>query len=107
MGKTQRTFSREFKLEVCRQWMAGERTAAQLMREHRLVQSVLYRWRAEYQAFGTEAFTGQQLPTEQASREAVLVQRISALERALGKATIENQLLKKGRSLAASWNDMP
>jgi hypothetical protein len=30
------------------------------------------------------------------------LQRIADLERALGKATLENQILKKGRNLAAS-----
>jgi transposase len=106
MGRTPRTFSREFKLEICRQWAAGDKRCAQLVREHGLTQSVLYRWRAEYAQHGEAAFSGQPGTSGGAggasTTEALLLQRIADLERALGKATLENQILKKGRNLAAS-----
>jgi putative transposase len=107
-GRTPRVFDREFKLALCRQWAAGERTATELQREHGIAQSVLYRWRTEYLRQGEEAFSGPAgaaSPTPgQSTTEALLQQRIAALERALGKATLENQILKKGRILAASGN---
>jgi transposase len=94
-GKRPRSFDRDFKLELMRQWTAGERTCAQLVREHGIGQSVLYRWREAYLAHGETAFT------EAAVSELEALQRqVAALEQALGKATLENQVLKRGRQLS-------
>ena len=95
-------YPREFKLEVMRQWTAGERTCAQLVREHGIAQSVLYRWAAEYRQHGEVAFSEAAITTEQA-----MERRIAALEQALGKATLENQVLKKGLQLAQSRSGKP
>ena len=59
MGQTPRVFSREFILSVVRAWDAGETSCAQLCREHRLQQSLVYRWREAYRAHGEQAFTEQ------------------------------------------------
>lgn len=106
-GRTPRVYTREFKLSLCRQWAAGERSAAQLVREHGIAQSVLYRWRAEYAEHGEAAFSGEPgtssgVAPGTSTTEALLLHRIAELERALGKATLENQILKRGRLLAAS-----
>lgn len=50
-----RVHSREFKLLICRQIANGEKRPAQICREHSLDQSVLTRWRREYQERGEEA----------------------------------------------------
>lgn len=52
-----RTFSREFKLAVCRQIATGERRSAQVCREHALAESLLVRWRHEYETRGATACT--------------------------------------------------
>ena len=96
-GARPRTFAREFKLEVMRQWAAGERSCAQLGREHGIHQSVLYRWREEYAQFGERAFSEAAVSEVEA-----LQRRVADLEQALGKATLENQLLKRGLELARS-----
>lgn len=105
-GRTPRVFEREFKLALCRQLAAGERGCTELGREHGITQSVLYRWRAEYALHGEDAFSGQPgasaVQPGGSTTEALLQQRIAELERALGKATVENQILKKGRILAVS-----
>jgi transposase-like protein len=110
-GRTPRVYPREQKLTICRQWAAGERTCAQLVREHGIAQSVLYRWRAEYAEYGEDAFSGQPgtsgAEPGTSTTEALLLQRIAELERMLGKTTLENQLLKKGRILAASRSGTP
>lgn len=91
-------------------WAAGERTAAQLTREYALASGMLYRWKHEFDVDGEAAFTGgrRSEPAEDARRtEAALLQRIAELERALGQASLENQILKKGRSLAALRTALP
>lgn len=104
--RSPRVFEREFKLSLCRRLAAGECGCTELGREHGITQSVLYRWRAEYALQGEDAFRGQPgtspVHPGSSTTEALLRQRIAELERALGKATVENQILKKGRILAAS-----
>jgi transposase len=89
-----RNYTREFKLECCRQVATAHKRPAQLCREHNLAQSVLLRWRKEYEARGEEAFTEKQ----PSSREETLEARIAQLERFCGKLALENEVLKKGLS---------
>jgi len=97
MRKRPRTYSPEFKLDVMQQWEAGERSCAQLVREHGVGQSVLYRWRDAYREHGDDAFSELAVSEVEALRR-----RVAQLEQALGKATLENQVLKKGLTLARS-----
>ena len=94
-----RTFSREFKLEVVRQVESGVRRPAQICREHGLADAVLWRWRREFAERGEAAFA----PPEPGSPPA-LERRIAELERFCGQLALENAVLKKGLSLAASRN---
>jgi transposase len=77
-----RTYTREFKLQCCRQVATGQRRPAQrICREHNLSESVLLRWRKEYDARGEEAaFTEKQL-----SQTEALEKKIAELERFCGK----------------------
>jgi transposase len=88
-----RNHTREFKLQCCRQVATGEKRPAQICREHNLSESVLLRWRKEYDARGEVAFT-----EKQPSGEEALQARIAELERFCGKLALENEILKKGLS---------
>ncbi len=92
-----RTFSREFKLTVVRQVTSGEKRPAQLCREHGLDESVLLRWRHEYEARGEAAFT-----PHEATGTQVLERKIAELERFCGQLALENAALKKGLSALPS-----
>ena len=92
MPNPKRNHSREFKLECCRRAATGEKRPAQLCREHNLSESVLLRWRKEYDARGEEAFTEKQ----PSSKEEALEARVAELERFCGKLSLENESLKKG-----------
>jgi len=89
-----RKHTREFKLECCRQVATGRKRPAQICREHNLSESVLLRWRKEYERRGEEAFTEKQ----PSSREEALEARVAELERFCGKLALENEILKKGLS---------
>ena len=52
-----RTFDREFKLQVVRQLVNGEKRLSQLCREHSLCQTLVRRWREQYEAHGELAWT--------------------------------------------------
>ncbi len=85
-----RSHSREFKLEMVRQIATGQKRPAQLCREYGLAESVLSRWRKDYQERGEAAFQPLQVegPTSQE-------QRIVELEQFCGQLALENQVLKK------------
>ena len=71
-----RVHSREFKLDIVRQVITGQKRPAQVCREYGLAESVLSRWRKEYQERGEAAFQPPQAdgPTTQEQRIAELEQ---------------------------------
>ena len=95
-----RVHSREFKLEIVRQLASGQKRPAQVCREHGLADSVLSRWRKEYQERGEQAFQSQQ--AADMSQE----QRVADLERFCGQLALENQVLKKALQSAESRSGM-
>ena len=61
-----RIHSREFKLEVARQVVTGEKRPAQICREHTLSNSVLDRWRKADEQRGEAAFTEKEVTEQEA-----------------------------------------
>ena len=57
-----KSYSRQFKLDCVRQVANGQKRTPKLCREHGLAESVLLRWRKEYDARGEAAFTEKQSP---------------------------------------------
>ena len=100
--RLRRIHTREFKLQCCRQVATGEKRPAQICREHNLSESVLLRWRKEYEARGETAFI-----EKQPSGEEVLQTRIAELERFCGQLSLENQILKKSLASMQSQRGMP
>jgi transposase len=74
--RLRRDHTRELKLQCCRQAATGEKRPAQICREHSLSESVLLRWRKEYEARDEAAFT-----EKQPSGDEALAARIVELER--------------------------
>ena len=97
-----RIHTREFKLECCRQVVTGHKRPAQICREHDLSESVLLRWRREYEARGEAAFTEKQL-----SKTEALEREVAELERLCGKLALENEILKKGLARYRSGKGTP
>ena len=102
MPNPRRNHTREFKLQCCRQAATGQKRPAQICREHNLSESVLLRWRKEYEARGEAAFTEKQ-PSEGEALEA----KIADLERFCGQLSLENQILKKSLASMQSQGGMP
>lgn len=82
-----RVHSREFKLEVARQVATGEKRPAQVCREHNLANSVLDRWRKEYEQRGEAAFIEKEVTEQEA-----LERKIAELERFCGQLSWEQAL---------------
>lgn len=87
MAVKRRKFSRDFKLQVVREVEAGK-AQAQIAREHEISQYLISRWCRQHRRYKDRAFSGQgRAHTDEA--------RIAALERMVGRLTMENDLLKK------------
>lgn len=86
-----RIFGREFKLQVARQLVNGEKRLAQLCREHDLCETLVRRWREQYERDG-EAAWPEATGAGYVARDAE--QRIADLEAALGRAHLEVEFLR-------------
>ena len=91
-SKKYRSFSAEFKAEIVLSLLSGQKSAAQICREHELSPNLLATWKEAFLQNAKNAFAS---PKQQSADAG----RIAELERALGQATLENQILKKASSL--------
>lgn len=81
-------FSREFKLEAVRLLEQGDQSAAELARELGVARSRLYKWKAEVDTHGEEAFPGH-------GRRPESVAELEQLKRENARLKEENEILKK------------
>ena len=87
---SRRTFTREFKLSVCRDIELGKLNKGQACRQHGIGSNLLRTWLDQYQAKGDDAFTGSDWRASTQTTEA----RMKELEAALGRAHLEIDFLK-------------
>ena len=89
MGRpTRRTFTAPQKLEIVMQLVRGEKQLMALAREHGVDHTTIYRWRDQMQAGALDALDGKRQPPDAAAEA-----RIRELERALGRKTLEVEIL--------------
>jgi transposase-like protein len=91
--KTRRKFTPQFKSQVVLQLLSGERSMAELCREHQLTAQMIGSWKQQFLAGATQAFENE------TSRNQEEQARIAELERMVGKLTMELEIAKK----ASSW----
>lgn len=87
MKKTRRRYDRDFKISVIAE-LEGGKTSAQIAREHWIHPGLPSRWRDELAENPEKAFSGN-------GKRYKYEARIAELERLLGQAHAENELLKK------------
>lgn len=87
MSAIRRTFSREFKLELCQKVQLGQLTKSAACREYSLSPTLLDRWMTQYEAKGRSAFC------ENGSID--LDRKVKELEASLGRAHLENEFLRE------------
>lgn len=90
-----RSYTAEFKFRCVLQLLNGERTLAQLSREHGIRDTLLCQWRTLFLERGAQLFA------PQASASSAEQARIAQLERLIGQLSIELEASKK----ASRWLD--
>jgi transposase len=93
-----RVFSAEFKRATVQRVLMGEKTVAELSRELDIAPSVIRTWKRHYEAGATTAVAANEdvVPASQL-REAYA--RIRELERALGRKTMEVEILQAAQEI--------
>ena len=87
MGRTRRIFTRDFKVEIVNQILAGK-PIGQVARENELHPTMIMRWKREYSQNPEKAFSGHGNAYKDTAR-------IAELERLVGRLYAENEFLKK------------
>ena len=80
-----RKFTAQQKIEIVLASLRGPKTMTELCREHEIADSLLRKWREQFLAAGAERLSGRAERTEVDELRA----RVSKLERALGRKTME------------------
>ena len=83
--RTYRRFTAQQKSELVLASLRGQKTIAELCREHEISETLLRRWREQFLAAGAERLSGKAERTEADE----LRRQIARLERALGRKTME------------------
>lgn len=91
MSGTKRKFTRDFKIKVVQEVESGIKTRAQITREYELSEGIIAKWVSVYRTNPQTAFTGR----GQSNEEDKLKAKIHNLEWALGKKTMETEILKQ------------
>lgn len=100
-----RIFTVEFKRQVVQQLLSGQKTLAELSREYDITPIALRNWKRWYEAGATTAVkANEDVVPASALREAQA--RIRELERALGRKTMEVEILRAAQEIGKktpSW----
>jgi transposase len=80
------------KLEIVLAGLRGDRSVAEVCREHQISESLFYAWREKLLEGGSERLSGKEERTEIAE----LRKRVRDLERSLGRKTYELEILGNG-----------
>lgn len=83
-----RKFTAQQKTEIVLASLRGNKSMAELCREHDIADSLLRKWREQFLAAGAERLQGKTERTEADE----LRQRVAKLERALGRKTMEVEI---------------
>lgn len=86
--KKRRRFTPEFKARLVLDVLTGVRSQAEVCREHNLSPNLLANWKTTFLERAHTAFAPETARDAESSR-------IAELEQALGRMTLENEILKK------------
>lgn len=96
--RSRRKFSPEFKAQVVLQVLSGEKSLAEVCREHQLTAQMVGNWKQQFLTHASRAFESE------ASNSAEQA-RIAELERMVGKLTMQLEIAKKATGIAHSLSN--
>jgi len=94
-----RKYTSKFKAQVVLEIISGAKTQAEIARQHRIKPDLITRWRRQFLENAPNLFA------RGTHRDGIAEARITELEQALGKNTMELELAKKASSIFRQLND--
>lgn len=96
MGKQQKKWSAEFKLEVVLAVLHGEVAAAEIARQRGLHETLVHKWKRQFLDAGRQSFEDQRAVN---AKEVRLEKELERLKTLLGEKVVELDVAKKARGL--------
>ncbi len=93
--RSRRKFSAEFKAQVVLHVLSGEKSLAEICREHQLTAQMVGNWKQQFLAHASRAFDSEADSSGQQ-------ERIAELERMVGQLTMQLEIAKKATGIAHS-----
>lgn len=94
--RKRRNFSAEFKTQVVLQVLSGEKSQAELCREHQISSQLLNTWKQHFLAHASGVFESSSTAPEQ--------ERVAELERMVGKLTMQLEIAKKASTMLSGMS---
>ena len=93
--RSRRKFSAEFKTQLVLQVLSGEKSLAEVCREHQVTAQMVGNWKQQFLAHASRVFDSEAASSSEQ-------ERIAELERMVGKLTMELEIAKKATGIAHS-----
>jgi transposase len=97
--RKRRKFTPEFKAQVVLEVISGAKTQAEIARQHQIKPDIITRWRRQFLQNAASLFESSN------RRNGAAEAQIAELERALGKKTMELEVVKKASSIFRRLSD--
>lgn len=94
--RKKRNFSAEFKSQVVLQVLSGEKSQAELCREHQISGQLLNTWKQHFLTHASSVFESNSKAPEQ--------ERVAELERMVGKLTMQLEIAKKASTMLSGMS---
>lgn len=83
-----KTYSKEFKLQVCHSITTGKHTVTEVANQYAISRPIVSRWLAEYKRYSKDAFTAKGVRLPEGAK-------VYALEKEIKRLQGEDMILKK------------
>jgi transposase len=96
MEKHRKQYTPEFKLKVVLESLQRETTLEEVRKKFGVTNSMIHRWRQEFQAKAADIFVDQRNPKQKAQAQGYAPgESPDDLKKIIGELTVQNEILKK------------
>jgi transposase len=96
MEKHRKQYTPEFKLKVVLESLQRDTTLEEVRRKFGVTNSMIHRWRQEFQAKAADIFVDKRNPKQKAQAQGYAPgESPDELKRLIGELTVQNEILKK------------
>lgn len=103
MANTRKQYTPEFKLKVVLESLQRETTLEEVRQKFGVPNSMIHRWRQEFQAKAADIFVDKRNPKQKAQAQGYAPgESPDELKKIIGELTVQNEILKKVQGVLGS-----